>query len=161
MNYEIMQNTQVSRSSSVSNFDYMIYVTIGIIYAVFISLLVDRSLNYDKVENTCDQIYNKSYRNNLDTSDDPKSECNKVTEDFHSRKYLAMIVVGVLSVFGGAYLGASNPMYATGGYGVALGGLYSIIFYTMYNWQNIDKDMKVVVLGLTLAGLFYGSIKLF
>ena len=135
MNYEIRQNVQTSlpiRSST--NFDYMIYTTIGFIYAVFVSLLVDRFLNYDKVENICNNKNSKNYINDYNSRDtaDLIDKCTTAKNDYDLRKFMTMFIISIVSILGGLYLGANNPIYATSGYGIAAGGMYLVIFYTIY-----------------------------
>lgn len=141
-----------------SNLDYFTYITIGFVYVFFLSLLVDRLLNYDRVEQICDT---KNMQYGTDQYNTRVNVCKKTTNDYDTKKFMYMVVLGVLSVLGGGYLVQSDPRYTTGGCGVALGGVISIIYYTTCNWSNINKDVRVIVLGLTFALLFYGSTRLY
>lgn len=137
---------------------WIILHTLGFVYVFFLSLLVDRLLNYDRVEQICDtkemQYGTDQYKTRLNV-------CKKVNSEYDTKKFMYMVVLGVMSVMGGAYMVQSDPKYTTGGAGVALGGMISIIYYTTYNWSNINKDVRVIVLGLTFALLFYGSTRLY
>jgi len=137
-----------------SSFDYFTYIAIGFVYAFLVSLIVSRILNYDRVEKECDM-------KNM-TIDNPQrtahvETCRKAMNDFDSKKFFYMIIIGVLSILGGAYMAKVDHRYMTGGLGIALGGLMTIIYFTLYNWSSLGKDFQLILLGLTFVLLFYGS----
>ncbi len=112
-----------------SSFDYFTYIAIGFIYAFLVSLLVNRILNYERVEKVCD--VGKEIK-----IDDPQrnargAACRKAVDEYDSKKFFYMIIIGVVSMLGGGYLARSDPRYMTGGLGVALGGLMTIIYFTI------------------------------
>ncbi|VBB18737.1 hypothetical protein YASMINEVIRUS_1269 [Yasminevirus sp. GU-2018] len=165
MSYRQDQNRQVSdilvieQEESPSLYDtsnYYIYIAIAFVYAFFMALLVDRLLNYDRVEKVCDtsSVKGQDYT-------DRYQACRKAQKEYDTRKFTYMIVLGVFSIFGGAFLARSDKMYETGGWGVSAGGLMLVIYYTVANWGILDKNVQVAVLGLTFFALFYGSTMLY
>jgi hypothetical protein len=144
-------------STSYNSLDVCTYLTIGFIYAVFLSLLVDRILNYNRVEQVCDTKGMMFGTTQYNTRQDA---CEKAKTDYNSKKFAYMVVIGFLSVLGGAYVARLDDKYMTGGSGVAFGGLLTVIYFVIYNWTNLNKDFQIFILGLTFAGLLYGSTRM-
>lgn len=142
------------------DFDYFTCIAIGFVYVFFLSLIVDRLLNHDLLEQVNDameQVYNTKDKKYADQYNARIKEHNKVIAAYNTQKFIFMIILGVMSIMSGGYLANCDARYAMSGRGIALGGVISIIYYTAHDWTNINKDIKVIVLGLTLAFLLYGS----
>jgi hypothetical protein len=156
MSYSAQQNDYfVNDQSSNYQFDMSqcyIHITIAFVYVFFLALLVDRILDYDSVEKICnftgitEQVYL-----------DKRKMCDKSRKDYEERKFTYMIMIGVISIFGGALLTKIDKTYTTGGWSVSTGGMMLVIYYTIMNWNSLDKNLQVIVLGTTFAVLFYGS----
>jgi len=161
MNRNILVIEDSQDNANIGNLNYFIYITIGVIYAILLSLVVDRILNYDLVEKICNDTSDYTRKNSdLYDSDEYKqrqSICKKAREDFDTRKFMYMSAIGVLSILGGGYLAQSDYRYLTGGCGIALGGAFATIYYTVYNWYSINRDAKLGILGLAFIMLFYGT----
>lgn len=146
--------------------DYIIYIAIGLVYAVLLSIIIDRFLDYDSINKLCDNRYLYVYQTKNNEGNDNINKnididaCEKARTNYEKAKFAYMIILGVLSLLGGGYLAYNNPKYMTGAYGVALGGLFTIIYFICKSWVTIGKDYKIFVLGLTFAALFYGSTRL-
>ena len=137
--------------------DYFTYLTIGFVYVFFLSLLVDRYLKYDQVEKVCDISTvqtNEQYKTRM-------ASCKKANDEHNKKKFMYMVVLGVVSILGGSYMTQRDPKYAIGGCGVTLGGMFSVIYYTIYNWSTINKDVRIILIGLAFALLFYGSTRIY
>jgi hypothetical protein len=137
-----------------SHFDFVTYMAIGIIYILFLAFILDRFLSYDRVENVCRVKDEKPGSAQFNAK---REECRNAVNDYDYKKFLYMLVIGFVSVFGGCCLARADPRYMTAGMGIALGGFIGIIYYTIYNWSSISKNIQVLILGLTLAVLLYGS----
>lgn len=136
---------------------YLIYITIAFVYAFFLALLVDRLLNYDdNVEKVCD-VSNLTGQEYIDRN----QVCRDAQKKYDSQKFVYMIIIGVLSIFGGIFLVKYDTDYTTGGMGVTLGGVALILYYTLANWSMLNRDLQVTVLGLTFFILFFGSLTIY
>ena len=98
---------------------YYFYISIGIIYFSFMTVIVDRILGYTQIEKACDGIY--GYR--IIMKDDPEKriECDTMRKGYKTKKFIYMLNLGVVSIFIGAYL--VNTKYENGGVGIALGNM--------------------------------------
>jgi hypothetical protein len=165
MNRDIMITEKNQDPTYTGNLNYFIYLTIGVIYVILLSLVVDRILDYDSVEKICNDTSNYIRKNSdIYDSDEYKqrqSICKKAKEDYDTKKFMYMTSIGILSIFAGVYMAHSDYRYLTGGYGVALGGTFATVYFTVYNWNTINKDAKLGILGLSFAILFYGSVRMY
>ena len=161
----------IDRSSESVNFGqsvvYCTYIAMGFIYAYLLSQVVDRVLmnrDPEDAKGCSDGIGYISYGDSNVSQEEHMmrlKRCDKVRTDKDIKKYIIMAILGVLSIAGGAYLVQNDPRYVTGGGSIALGGLFTIIYFTIYNWTNIDKTTKLVILASSFAALFYGSTKMY
>ena len=51
--------------------------------------------------------------------------------------------------------------YNVAGAGIALGGLFGIIYSSLISWHRITTDLKIFMLIVALIGLGYGSTVIF
>jgi len=134
--------------------DGLIYLTIGIVYFLFLQLLVDRFLGYEKIEKVC------TLKNIISDPDGHGKLCTKLNDDYELKKYVYMVVLGALSMGGGLYLAQSDEMYLVGGCGLALGGLWSMLWYTLINWSRLNRNFQFLILGLVLISMLGRSTHL-
>jgi hypothetical protein len=141
-------------------FDFAIYMTIGLIYAILMSLVVDQLLEVELVDKACDFDNNneqESVRPQLPVNQATDNfvtkykTCKIVRDKFASKKFIYISILGVISVFAGGYLAVSDPKYHIVGSGVVLGGLWAMAYYTIYNWYNIDRYTQLAIIGLLFA----------
>jgi len=144
--------------TKIDSYCILIYITIAFVYAIFLSLLVDRILNYDRVEKVCNVSIMPYFNKSEEESPDKFKMCQDAKKEYDTQKFIYMIVLGLLSLFGGAFLARYDNNYTTGGMGVALGGIFLILYYTVANWTMLNRNLQTVVLGLTFAILFIGSM---
>lgn len=143
---------------------FYIELAIAFVYAFFIALLVDRLLGYDNVDKLCE--HTGFIRSLTSPLTDPNYEtkrkaCEDAKKDYEKKKFTYMILIGVASIFAGVLMAKANNSYSTGGWGVALGGLFLIIWYTIMNWYSLDKTFQVAILGVAFVALFCGSMMLY
>jgi len=144
-----------------SNTQYYLYIVIGVVFAFFVSLLVDRFLDYEKIEKKCDTNNIGDLMYNTEQYKKRKADCDPIKKDYDTKKFVYMVVIGIFGLFIGSYLAAQDPAFAIGGSGVAFGSSMLVIYYTVVNWSLIQKDLQIVVLGLAFLALFYGSIRIY
>ena len=70
------------------------------------------------------------------------------------------MIPGVFSIFSGAYIAGSNIGLRAGEICICTGGAMLLLYYTVLNWSNIDKNIQIAILGTTIFTLFYGSNKM-
>lgn len=126
-NQQYTNAQSISQDEPCTTLDYFISLTIGFVYVFFLSLLVDRLLNYDRVDQICN-TGNAGAAGNAQVVLDIKystqdGACEKVRNDYNTRKFIYMVVLGVLSIIGGGCL-AKNEKYATSGTGIVIGGVF-------------------------------------
>lgn len=142
--------------------DFIIYLAIGLAYVILMSLVVDQLLEIELVDKACsfDNIGQMSVNQSTDKVLAKYGTCKTVKNTFDSKKFVYMIIIGAISVFAGGYLARSDPKYLTGGMGIALGGFWAIIYYTIYNWHSINRYIQLAIMGLLFAALVVGSIRM-
>jgi Na+/proline symporter len=134
--------------------DGLIYLTIGVVYFLFLQLLVDRFLGYEKIEKSC------TSKNIINNPDEYGKLCTKLRDEFELKKYVYMVVLGALSMGGGLYLAKSDKTYLVGGCGLALGGLWAMIWFTLINWSRLNRNFQFLILGLVLISMLARSAHL-
>lgn len=145
--------------------DFIIYLAIGLAYVILMSLVVDQLLGVEVVDKACSfdslgQNAGQSVEQSTNKLLEKYGTCKAVKNTFDSKKFVYMIVIGAISIFAGGYLAKSDPKYLTGGMGIALGGMWAIIYYTAYNWYSINRYIQLVIVGLLFAALVMGSIRM-
>lgn len=112
---------------------------ISIIYSILVTMIVDKLIGYkDNVE----YFQNKSIENNNDYNDN--------YNDLIQKRYYLLTLLGVFSIVGGNYIKEESISN-----GISLGGLFLLIFHTLFNWFSIDQTSKIVVLSISLGALLY------
>jgi hypothetical protein len=144
------------------NAEYLVYVTIGVVYVTLVSLLIDRVLGYEQLEKDCEYRFTTNL--NLaqrDREDARRKVCEKRREEYEGKRFSHMMIVGVASLLVGGYVTTLNNSYNVAGAGVALGGLFGIIYTSISHWHRIGSDLKILMLAVALVTLAYGSTRIF
>lgn len=139
-----------------SNVDMMGYnmssvycVVIAVLYAFFVSYLFNKLLGENLVNRNC----------YVNLKPEEITECNNKVTAFDEKKFSFMVIIGVLSVLVGTYMATSNPKYGIAGWGISSGGLLLVVYYILINWWRLDTNLKLLILGSSLAGIIYGSTR--
>lgn len=92
---------------------------------------------------------------------DEQFTCRKDFENsskFYNRNvFVSLVVLGLISLFAGYYLGQSAPVSL----GLSLGGVLSFIIGSMRYWSDMDDYLRVIILGMALVSLLWLGIKKF
>lgn len=143
--------------------EYLVYVTIAIVYVTLLVLLIDRILGLEKLDAEC-TVLNFKFNRTLEQQEEESHRlltCEKRREEYQDKQFSYTIVAGIISLLVGGYVTTLNGSYNIAGAGVALGGLFSIIYASAINWHRITTDLKIVMLTVALVSLGYGSTLLF
>ena len=154
--------------STVSVYNYFYIISIALLYPYFFSKLCDVAMDAKTVYNYCKGIPYSLDMKKKDrwgyklTEPNPDYEdCYKkkkvLEKEFDTKKYSIMVVIGIIGIILGTHFAKKNR---DAGMGIALGGLFCVIYYTVYNWRNINELAKLVISGGSLASLIYASSKI-
>jgi hypothetical protein len=105
-------------------------------------------LNSEKVDKIC--------RNN--GASNKLKLCEKAEAVYDEKKFTYMIVLGILSIFGGALIARTGVAYSASGCGISFGGMMLVLYFTIKNWNTLSKNLQITILGLALFALMYGSV---
>ncbi|MDO8493055.1 MAG: hypothetical protein Q7S19_00720 [bacterium] len=87
--------------------------------------------------------------------------CSKNYEDtsrvYNRNVFVALVVLGMLSMFAGYYAGENTPVSL----GLSMGGVLSFIIGSIRYWSDMDDYLRVIILGLALISLIWLGIKKF
>ncbi len=152
---EVSVVTSISKSYTINS---MIYLTIGFIYAVLLSLIIDKVIHADKYDAYCSW----NSRANLTEAEQTERsvKCNEMEKNNSKQKFVYMIALGIISMISGAHIAQSYPAYSTSGVGIAFGGAMTTIWYVIIEWSSFSDSYKILILAAALAVLVYGSSKL-
>jgi len=90
--------------------------------------------------------------------DDNDCSRKNIKHDYHNNKFTFMILIGVAGIITGALLFKYANINIISS-GMILGGILTIIMYTIYNWHNIAELKKVIITGCTIVTLLYVSYR--
>jgi uncharacterized membrane protein len=145
-----------------SNAEYLVYVTIGIVYVTLVSLLIDRVLGYDKIESDCKYRFMPNMTlEQQEEEEGRRGHCEGRRNEYQDKRFSHMMIVGVISLLVGGYVTTLDGSYNVAGAGVALGGVFGIIYTSVSNWHRITTDLKIFMLAASLVTLAYGSTRVF
>ena len=82
---------------------------------------------------------------------------NDASKIYNRNVFVALVVLGLISMFAGYYAGENTPVSL----GLSLGGVLSFIIGSMSYWSDMDDYLRVVILGLALVSLIWLGIKKF
>jgi len=140
-----------------SEFNYLFYIVIAFVYAGFLITLVDRLLDSERIEKVCS--WNNLLKLTGTEYTSANDKCKKIRKTFDNTKYCYLITLGLLSIAGGITAVHSDPSFCTGGAGIAVGGVFIVLYETLAYWNEIRNDVKIFMLGIALLALFYGSTR--
>jgi hypothetical protein len=111
---------------------------ISILYPILVTMIIDKLIGYET-----EYFQNKSVENG-------EFYNNNNNDDVLQKRYYLLTFIGVLSIIGGNYIKEQSISN-----GISLGGLFLLIFHTLFNWFSIDQTTKIVVLSISLGALLY------
>ncbi len=82
---------------------------------------------------------------------------NDTMKIYDRNVFVALVILGLVSLFAGYYAGESAPVSL----GLSLGGVLSFIIGSARYWSDMDDYLRVVILGLALVSLLWLGIKKF
>ena len=69
-----------------------------------------------------------------------------------------MMIIGLIGIVTGVYLyNTLEGQYSTAGVGIALGGVWTMITYIAWHWNNIQDLGRIIIIGFSLVSLIGGS----
>lgn len=110
---------------------------ISILYPILITMIIDKLIGYET-----EYFQNKSVENG--------EFYNNNNDDVLQKRYYLLTFIGVLSIICGHYIKEQSISN-----GISLGGLFLLIFHTLFNWFSIEQTSKIVVLSISLGALLY------
>ena len=144
------------------NAEYLVYVTIGVVYVTLISLLIDKVLGYENLEQECDfRFLGNMTLEQQEVENARRAQCGARREEYQVKRFTHMMIVGVASLLVGGYVTTMDGSYYVAGAGVALGGVFGIIYTSVSNWSRLGMDLKILMLAVALVTLAYGSTRIF
>lgn len=138
-----------------ANINYWLYLLIGLVYAVLLSLIVDRLMRVERVYSACNDANSKFGTKEYDQAN---KLCRDVSEKHNQDKFMYMIFLGLFSMFSGAYLARYCDDYLVAGSGVSFGGSLLIVYYTFLNWNRLNLNAKIGIFTLSLVALVTYSV---
>ena len=111
---------------------------ISILYPILVTMIIDKLIGYET-----EYFQNKSVENG-------EFYNNNNNDDVLQKRYYLLTFIGVLSIISGNYIKEQSISN-----GISLGGLFLLIFHTLFNWFSIDQTTKIVVLSISLGALLY------
>lgn len=140
--------------SIISNIEYMeqiyMFILIGFTYAFLLSLIVDKILDYNNIEEKCNKINTQNH-----------TTCIKLYENYDINKFIIMFCLGISSILVGICLSYKDDAFTIDGFGIIFGGFILSGYYTILNWYKLNQYLKIVILAFILITLFYYSTKIF
>lgn len=110
---------------------------ISILYSILVTMIINKLIGYET-----EYFQNKSVENG--------EFYNNNSDDILQKRYYLLTFVAVASIIGGTYIKEQSISN-----GISLGGLFLLIFHTLFNWFSIDQTSKIVVLSISLGALLY------
>uniref|UniRef100_A0A6C0ECQ6 Uncharacterized protein n=1 Tax=viral metagenome TaxID=1070528 RepID=A0A6C0ECQ6_9ZZZZ len=136
-----------------------IIAPIAVIYPYF------QSKAYDYIhDDEYKEVYMSSYEKCKGINrDDGYDKCIKDHEDkvqkYYNKKDTMLILISALSILLFTYMVYRDPSTLNGATGMNIGSMVMIIFIIIKNWFVMKDYLRLFVLGIALAILFYASIK--
>lgn len=153
--FVVIEQEQESKTDCYFNTFY--YLVISFVYAAFLCVLVNRMLNNEGIEQHCSEKNMPQFGS--DEYMTKKTKCEKLRKQFSNKKFVYLVVLGIISIVGGVSVAHTCPEYCTGGSGVAVGGLLVVVYETLVNWTELRDDVKIIMLGSALLATFYASTR--
>lgn len=87
--------------------------------------------------------------------------CSKQYEDmlsvYNRNVFIVFVVAGILLLIGSVYLGGAETVSL----GLSFGGVLALVIGSVRYWSDMDDILRVILLGVALAGLIYVAWKKF
>lgn len=87
--------------------------------------------------------------------------CNKLFEDvlnvYNRNVFVVFVVAGILLLIGSAYLAGSEAVSL----GLSFGGVLALVIGSIRYWSDMNDILRVIILGIALAGLIFVAWKQF
>lgn len=145
-----------------NNADFLLYITIAIVYVTLMSMVIDRFLNIEGINDRCEFRLRANMSEEEQAAEDERQKnCDDMRREYRDKYFAYNVTLGVASMLVGGYAIMQNDSYATAGAGVALGGTLAVIYNTILNWHRITTDLKIVIMAVALVAMVYGSVKLY
>lgn len=163
MSILVIEQDQTDQKDDYSDgaFSYFFYAFIAIVYAAFLFVLVDKLIDSEGLEKECGSTPDYQFiLTQEDESTEKINKCSKLRKDFKNKKFVYLLTLGVISAIGGFAAISNDRKYLTAGSGIALGGLWVVIYEILANWIDLKPNVKIFMLGAALVTLLYGSVKL-
>lgn len=136
-----------------------VYITIAFVYAFLVSLIVDKMLNYSRVEKVCEnriELQDILNDKKLKEHSAQREVCLKASDAYDEQKFTYMFAIGILSFLGGSMIARYEKSLATGGMGLSIGGIVIVVHQIFKNWAKL-KELRIFLLAVVFIALFYGS----
>lgn len=136
---------------------WYLIIPIGFLYPLFFSKLFDTMWNKEDLEKKLQQEHRNiiQYKENQPRYYEEPREKLK----FENDKFAFMMLIGVIGMASGMYL-TKNIRTSIVGLSLATGGLLSILYSSVVNWNRIADYKKTGVIGLTMAILLLIAYKI-
>lgn len=149
-------------------------LAIAIIYPFFFSKLANLLVDHDKITGMCDGKYpsyiypfyleSKSISKMDDAENERKKaeyeECQKERtaklDDANFKNHMILIIIAFIGILGSSAIQTHSTKV-----GVGLGGIFTLIIALVGYWHKYNENVKLLILGLSLALLMFLSIKLY
>jgi len=80
-------------------------------------------------------------------------------ENYEFVRFLISIIIGVIAILVGMYVGISTPVGMAVASGLLLGGLFTIFFGTMSGWSSIGRILRPLVILIELVIVIWVAYK--
>ncbi len=86
---------------------------------------------------------------------DAREAYDAVRKPYERNVFIALVILGVASLFIGFGLAAYEAVAA----GLSYGGVLSLLIASMRYWENADNYLRVIILAIALAALIWIGLK--
>lgn len=92
---------------------------------------------------------------------DPTFTCSKQFQDtlsvYNRNVFIVFVLAGILLLMGSVYLGQAEVISL----GLSFGGILALVVGSTRYWSDMNDILRVIILGVALAGLLYVAWKKF
>ena len=159
-----MDNNQINNINNAysTKSEYLIYVTIAIVYVSLLTVIINKILGHDRINEICKYKFKHNMTlEEREIEEKRNKECDALMNNYRDKKFSYTIIIGVCSLLIGSYITTVNDTYSIAGGGAALGGLFAIILASFVHWDRITTNIKIIMLSSALLSLGYASTFLY
>lgn len=140
-------------------------LAIAIIYPFFFNKLTNLLVDHDNITSMCDNMYPMYIWGGKRTPEEEQAnqeyekcskERTKKLDDSNFKQHIMLIVIAFIGILGSSAIQTHSTKV-----GVGLGGIFTLISALLMYWYKYNETVKLVILGLSLVGLMFLSIKLY